>query len=144
MKVPFKQVASFILSSIAPFKFGVSIMFLVTFTWSIDLSVRPYILKTIIDKISNPSNQHILDSIYFLGIIYFLLCFILSTVFRIYDYVVTIKMIPNLRKNIATLSFQSLLKQSYSYYQNNFAGSLTNKMNNLISSVPEILQIIYR
>jgi ATP-binding cassette subfamily B protein len=138
----FTQVFTFIYQAIKPFKLAISIMFAVTFLWSIDLSLAPYILKTIIDRISSNSNENIFASVGLLSLLYLFRTLIITSMYRVYDYFVIIKMIPSLRKNIANLSFGSLIEQSYSFYQNNFAGSLSNKVNDLISSVPEIIQIV--
>jgi ATP-binding cassette subfamily B protein len=50
-------------------------------------------------------------------------------------------MIPNLRKNIVESSTAILLNQDNSYYQNNFSGSLANKVNDLTNYIPDIVQI---
>lgn len=142
MDVSFKQVVFFVSKAAKPFKLAIFFMTVVSIIAAIDLSVRPYILKMIVDRISNLSGENIFESVGGLALIYFLMIFILSTSYRLYDYLVTIDMFPKLRRNIVTSSLKSLLEQSYSYYQNNFAGSLTNKANNLLSSIPEIIQIV--
>ena len=142
MDVSFKQVLLFIVKAVKPFKLAIFSMLAVSIIAAIDISLRPYILKIIIDRISNLSGGNIFEAVGGLALIYFLMIFILSTSYRFYDYLVTIDMFPNLRRNIVTSSIKSLLEQSYSYYQNNFAGSLTNKVNNLLSSIPEIIQIV--
>ena len=142
MEVSFKQVVLFIAKAAKPFKLAIFFMTAVSIIAAIDLSVRPYILKMIVDRISNLSGENIFESVGGLALIYFLMIFTLSTSYRLYDYLVTIDMFPKLRRNIVTSSLKSLLEQSYSYYQNNFAGSLTNKANNLLSSIPEIIQIV--
>ncbi|MBY0292510.1 MAG: ABC transporter ATP-binding protein/permease, partial [Alphaproteobacteria bacterium] len=43
---------------------------------------------------------------------------------------------------IATRCFEILLRQSHHYYQNQFSGSLANKINDLTSSIPDMIQII--
>ena len=142
MEVSFKQVVLFIAKAAKPFKLAIFFMTAVSIIAAIDLSVRPYILKMIVDRIPNLSGENIFESVGGLALIYFLMIFTLSTSYRLYDYLVTIDMFPKLRRNIVTSSLKSLLEQSYSYYQNNFAGSLTNKANNLLSSIPEIIQIV--
>ncbi len=73
---------------------------------------------------------------------YLFMSFLLTTSYRFYGYFVEIKMIPRLRQRIALSSVDTLLKQSHQYYQNHFAGSLTNKVNDLTGSVPDMLQTI--
>ncbi|MCX5925078.1 MAG: ABC transporter ATP-binding protein [Candidatus Dependentiae bacterium] len=136
-----QKVALFIYNAFHQFGFALFIMILTALIWALDLSLRPYLLKLIIDRISDTSNHDIFNSVGSLVIIYFLMTFIYASTGRFYGYFVEIKMIPTMRRNIANISFTSLLKQSYSYYQNNFAGSLTNKVNDLTSSVPDIIQL---
>lgn len=136
-----QKVALFIYNAFHQFGFALFIMILTALIWALDLSLRPYLLKLIIDRISDTSNHDIFNNVGSLVIIYFLMTFIYASTGRFYGYFVEIKMIPTMRRNIANISFTSLLKQSYSYYQNNFAGSLTNKVNDLTSSVPDIIQL---
>ena len=141
MNSSFKETALFILKFLAPFRLAIFILFMVAVIWAIDLSVRPYILKIIIDRISESAANKVFENVGMPVLIYFLMTLSLPIMFRFYDYFVTVKMIPALRKNIADYSFNSLLQQSYSYYQNNFAGSLTNKINDLTRNIPDIIQI---
>ena len=140
--VTIKQVFVFIIKMIKPFPAAITAMFIVALAWAIDISVRPYIIKIIINRITEPSAQDIFVYLAVPAAAYVLLSLILSTIFRIYDYFVSIKMIPNLRKRIANTSVGNLLDQSHHYYQNNFAGSLANRVNDLTSSVPDLVQIV--
>ena len=136
-----KKVALFIYNAFKQFRFAICIMLLTALVWALDLSLRPYLLKLIIDRISDTSNHDIFKSVGSLTMIYFFMTFLYASIGRFYGYFVEIKMIPTMRRTIANISFSSLLQQSYSYYQNNFAGSLTNKVNDLTSSVPDIIQL---
>lgn len=136
-----KKVARFIYAILSTFSFSLCIMLLAAIVWAIDLSLRPYLLKIIIDRISQSPGSRIFESVGTLAIMYFIVTLISASSGRLYGYFVEIKMIPAMRRRIAHISFDSLLKQSYSYYQHNFAGSLTNKVNDLVSSVPDITQL---
>ena len=94
----------------------------------------------IVDHVAGSSGD-VSDSTTTLIIIYFLMTLVMTTIFRVYGYFTSIKMVPSLRANINNKSFSLLLKKSYSYYQNNFSGSLTNKVNDLSSNIPEIIEI---
>jgi len=135
-------ITSFIYKVLYPFRSALYVMFAAAITWAVDLSLRPYVLKIIIDRISQVTTEGIFESIKIPVIIYFSMSFFYQSVWRFYQYVVDINMIPAMRRSIAHVSFDSLMQQSYSYYQHNFSGSLTNKVNDLTSSVPEIIQII--
>ncbi len=118
-------------------------MLLLSVIWAVDLSLRPYIIKLIVNKVTSFESGDLFSEIKTLSVIYFSLLFSVSTCFRLYDYFVNYKMIPLLRNKIANDAMQRLLEQSYSYYQNNFAGSLTNKVNDLINNIPELIQLLF-
>lgn len=132
---------SFILKMIQPYKFAVGIMFFVAITWAFEISLRPYIIKVIVNRVAELPKEQIIAAVWIPACIYVLVIFTMSTIFRLYGYFVEINMIPKLRKHIAHYIFNHLLYHSHRYYQNNFAGSLANKVNDLTSSVPDILQI---
>ncbi len=138
-----KDVALFIGQMIRPFSVAIAVMVAVAVTWSVDLSLRPYILKIILNRVSVIPAQDVFNYLAFPAVVYLFLSFLMSTVFRLYGYFVEFKMIPHLRQKIAGASFDTLLKQSHHYYQNHFSGSLACKVNDLTSSIPDILQIIF-
>ena len=137
-----KQVASFIYKMIRPFPGGISVMFLVACIWAIDLSLRPYILKIILNRVAEVPAQDVFDYLTLPACAYVFMSFLVSTGFRLYGYFVEIKMIPYLRRRIALSSIDTLLKQSHQYHQRHFSGSLVNKINDLVSSIPDMLQTI--
>lgn len=137
-----KQVALFIYEMVKPFWVSITVMFLTTCVWAADLSVRPYVLKVIINHVTNDSEQNISVHLVVPAAIYIFLTFLVSNIFVVYEYFVEIKMVPNLRKKIADNCFKYLLEQSNSFYQNSLSGNLANKVNDLINSVPEILIVI--
>jgi len=132
----------FIIEILKPYRFSMLIMVFVALVWAVDLSFRPYLLKVIIDRVAETSAQNVFKDAGFAALLYFGLTILYPTIFRFYDYFIEIKMVPNLRRTIVNRGFASLLKQSYSYYQNNFAGSLSNKINDLSNSIPEMVQLI--
>lgn len=138
-----KQVIAFILKMIRPFLFSIGIMFFVAIAWATDRSLRPYILKIILDRMTHSSSQDLISNIAGPATLYLLLSFFATgVIFRLYGYFVEIQMIPRLRKRIADLGFSSLLKQSYHFYQNQFAGTLSNKINDLLNAVPDFVQVV--
>ena len=116
-------------------------MFLVAIIWAIDISIRPYLIKIILNRLSSAGNQNIYFYVGAPVILYLSMYFLMNSTFRLYEYFVEIKMIPNLRTSIAVASLSALMNKNYSYYQNNYSGRLSNKFNDLVSSVPDILQI---
>lgn len=72
---------------------------------------------------------------------YLALYFLSTTGHRFYGYFVEIKMIPQLRKHIAEKAFSRLLEKNYYFYQNSLSGGLSNRINDLITGIPDITQI---
>ena len=116
-------------------------MFFNAIIFATNLSLTPYILKVILDRLSDPSVENIFTYIGGPLLIYFFLTLFMTSLFRCYDYFVQIKMIPQLRNKITSSIFSYILNHDHDYYQNNFSGSLTNKINDLTNSVPELIQI---
>ncbi|SPM44707.1 ABC transporter permease [Orientia tsutsugamushi] len=142
MDIKIKQVWSYIIRSAKPFPLSIFVMFLVSVVWSVDLSVRPYLLKIILNRLAESGQTDVFHYIVGPIALYLLMYVSLTTSFRAYGYFVEIKMIPKMREKIATDAFGLLVDKSHNYYQNNFSGSLTNKVNDLTSSVPDLLQIV--
>ena len=142
VEIKIKQVWSYILRSAKPFPLSVSIMFLVAVIWSVDLSVRPYLIKTILNRLADGSQTDVFHYLAGPIALYLFMYVSLTTSFRAYGYFVEIKMIPKLRERIANDAFGLLVDKSHNYYQNNFSGSLSNNVNVLTSSVPDLLQIV--
>lgn len=137
-----KDVFRFMLQVIRPFPAGVSFMVIVSVAWAIDLSLRPYLLKIILDRVSDTPAHDIYGALLIPAGAYFLMGFAISTLYRFYAYLVEIRMIPRMRQNIAQSNFGKLLGQSHSFYQNTFSGGLANKINDLTVSIPELLHLI--
>lgn len=137
-----RQVFSYIISTIKSFPFPLFIMVWIACIWSIDISLRPYLLKIIFNRLALENQQNIFSYLTMPILLYLGSYLVLTTSFRLYGYFVEIKMIPRMRANIANNALDLLIDKTHNFYQNNFSGSLTNKINDLTRSVPEIIQII--
>ncbi|WCR57621.1 ABC transporter transmembrane domain-containing protein [Wolbachia endosymbiont of Ctenocephalides felis wCfeJ] len=137
-----KQALSFILKMLRPFKWHTIFMCLASLIWAIGLSLDPYIVKIILDRITIVPSKNIFEYLATPATFYILMLFLISCINRLYDYFINIKLFPNLHKRINDSSFDTLLGQSYHYYQNNFAGNLASKVNRLVDNIPDVIRII--
>ena len=137
-----KKVFVFIFKLMRSFPLAISIMVGVTLVWAVDLSLRSYLIKVIIDRVVESPAKDLYKHLLFPALAFILISFLMSTMFRLYGYFVEIKAIPVMRRKIANQVFAYLLNHSHHYYQNQFAGSLTNKINDLTSYIPQIIQIM--
>jgi ATP-binding cassette, subfamily B, bacterial len=113
----------------------------VAFIWAVDLCARPYLLKTVLDGVAQ-FPRHELMSQLALPLFYFvLLPFVLSTSYRLYNYFIEIKMIPALRAFVLEDALKRLLCKSHQFYQNQYAGTLSSRVGDLVNGVPELFQI---
>jgi ATP-binding cassette subfamily B protein len=135
------QVLSYVTNKTKPFPASIFVMVWIAIVWSISISLMPYLLKSIVDRLIASPQANVFIALGVPIILYLGMHFLLHNSFRLYDYFVAIKMIPRMRKNIANDALDMLIDKTHTYYQNNFSGSLTNKINDLANSVPDILQI---
>lgn len=137
----FKNVLLFILHILPPFKANIAIMFLVALMWAIDLSLRKYVVKDILDTAIKYQGSSVIEHLFLPINIYIFMALFITTIFRLYGYFVDIKMVPLLKAKIADKAFYTLLNQSHSYFLNNFPGDLTHKVNNLVESTIELIKL---
>jgi ATP-binding cassette subfamily B protein len=137
-----KQFWLYIMQQVKPFPLGVVSMFLAVFFGSLTVSVGPYFLKIILNRVANVPENNVFAYLA-MPIAGFLFISLMHNVtYRLYNYLVEIQMVPRMRANIANHAMELLLNKDYAYFQNNFSGSLTNKVTELISGVPELIRIV--
>ncbi|WP_010302689.1 ABC transporter ATP-binding protein [Candidatus Odyssella thessalonicensis] len=136
-----KHVFACIFDAARSFKRAIAFMVFLAICWAIDFSLHPYLQKLLLDGIANPQGS-VFEAVGVPAALYVLLSFTMSTIYRGYDYLVTIKMIPEMRKSVSQRYISNLLGQSHTFFQNQFAGSMANRINDLSSYVPEVIQIL--
>lgn len=114
---------------------------LVQLTWAIDLSLRPYILKVIIDRLQTTTKLTVIDDLSGPIILYIFMSFIVITMFRIYDYIY-LNLSPMLKRHIGDLLMQRMMQHSMLVFQNNFAGNLASKIKDVMSGMPDLIRIV--
>jgi ATP-binding cassette subfamily B protein len=130
----------FILESINQFKYWVVGLFIIAIIGAIDLSLRPYLLKVMLDKITFSEPNMLFTTLLFPVILYILISIIEVIVFRFYDFF-WLKLKPNLQKYIGIKLLNRMMAHSADLYENHFAGSLVNKINDVIGGIPNIIRI---
>ncbi len=138
-----RRVLSFVMEMLRPYPAAKFVMILVASAWAIDLSLRPYLLKLMLNSAAESDVQNIFTKVAAPAIFYLAICFIMSSLYRVYDYFVSIDMIPKIRTRIANKNFGTLLGQGHPFYQNNFSGGLATKVTDLVSSTPDMIQIVF-
>ena len=137
-----KDVWIFILRSVRPFPMAMGTMAFMAIFWAMDLSLRPYILKVILNRLAENPGGDVFSYLAVPVTTFLVLAFVMPTLSRVYGYYVEIDMIPRLRQQLAQGAFRSFLNQSHSFYQHQFSGSLGNKINDLSGDIPDLFQIL--
>ncbi|MEI8296036.1 MAG: ABC transporter ATP-binding protein, partial [Alphaproteobacteria bacterium] len=137
-----KQALLFICRMVRSFPVAITVMFALSVVWAISISVTPYLIKVILNRVAElPAGENLFTYLMVPVAIYIALELLMQSMYRLGDYFRGIKMFPNLRRRISSSIFDQLLGHSHHYYQNNFAGSLANKVSDLAMNIPEIVEL---
>jgi ATP-binding cassette subfamily B protein len=131
----------FILEVIKPFKWWIALQSVAGVVWAIDLSLRPYILKVVIDTIANTSRYDAVNHLLVPLSLYILLSLVVVILFRLYD-IAWIHILAPMKSHIASLLTKKLLQHNIATTQSRFSGSLANLVSDVMNGVPEILKIV--
>lgn len=132
---------SFIWQTLKPFRLLLIALVIINTFWALDLCVRPYILKLILDAVSSTPAEAVVKTAWLPIAAYIGITLFHVAILRCYDYV-TLRLMPALRQGVTTDLTAYVLNHSYSFFQNNFAGSLANKINDVSSGTRDVTSII--
>jgi len=138
--VKHNRIIAFILETLKPFKFWILGQFTVGIVWAIDLSLRPYILKIIIDKIPNLTSETVVSVLSKPAIFYVSMSLLIAIIFRFHEFV-WLKLNPPLKRHIGDILMKKMMDHSSSMFQNQFAGNLANKIKDVMSGIPDFLKV---
>lgn len=141
MSVKSYSITQFIYSHLKNYKFYVISLLLIGFIWAMINTLVPYTLKVIIDKVVKSDQNFSFSLIKHDIAMYIGLWVVFCIVIRLLD-LTKLKLFPSLRKDIITNMFSYLQSHSHNYFQNNFAGSLNNKILDMQNGIVQIITII--
>lgn len=138
-----QSLTKFILSFLKPYKLYLSIFAMVGLFWAITNTLLPYTLKVIIDKAVGfaGDKSSVFTAIQPYIILYIALWVGLCVALRLLDWI-KLKLFPSLRQDVMSQMFSYLNQHSHHYFQNNFAGSLVNKVVDMQSGIVDIMTIL--
>lgn len=111
---------------------------LVALFFSLDFSLRPYVLKLLIDGMSvHPQS---LNALIGLATAFVALSFVMSLAWRLNDYL-WLKLNAGLKSSIGLKLIARMMQHSHQFYQDQFTGSLSNKIKDVMSSIPDLFKL---
>lgn len=133
----------FLFNVIKPYKGSVSAICFIALYWGVYNALSPYVLKLIIDKVVafEGNKAGIISAVKPYVVFYIVLWLSIAVNFRFGDWV-KLKLFPSIRYDLITNMFAYLGQHSHRYFQNNFAGSLSNKISDMQSAVTNIFSIL--
>ena len=133
----------FFLQLIKPYKWYVVGLFFLALYWGVNNALSPYVLKLIIDKVAafEGDKSQIFTAIMPYVALYIVLWILIAVDMRFLDWV-RMRLFPSLRYDVINSMFQYLNQHSHRYFQNNFAGSLANKIMDMMSGMVTIFSTL--
>jgi len=137
-----KEIVQFIKLTLRPFYKYVSVMFISGIVWAIDLSLRPYLFKIILNTVSEVPPDGIVAALKFPVIAYISIMLFLTISYRLYDFFIEASLLPLWRAHILQVSFNQIMEHDYTFFQRTLSGTIAAKMYDLTGSIPDIFQIV--
>ena len=135
------SIVFFIIGAIKPFRWLIAGQFIVTVIWAIDMSLSPYLIKVILNKITMILPSQAFDALLLPTTLYIVMGVIVVVTFRFYEWIL-LCFHPNLKKHIGVILMGCLMNHSQNFYQNHFSGSVANKINDVTNGIPNILNTL--
>ena len=132
---------AFIFTVIRPFRMYVAGMVFIATTWALLLNVQPYIVKLILNAAMVQEHENLFHTLAVLMGLYLFSELIYVFIFRVYDWIV-LKFIPALKAELCLVLMDIMMNHSHSFYQRQFAGSLTTRISDIVGGIPDVLRLV--
>lgn len=130
----------FILKCLYAFKAWFALQAIVWLLWAVDLSLRPYLIKIILDKLPRVTPENAMAGLAWPAGIYLFMTFLSVVNFRVYDFI-CLNLNSALKKFVGEELIKQTLNHSQSFFQSNFSGNLGNKIKEAIVGIPELIRV---
>lgn len=129
---------SFFLEMAAPYHWWFFAMLLVGIYSSIHNVLQPYVLKLLLDAAAHTENKKFLDACLKPALFLIILGFIITFIWRFYNYIV-LQSLPKMKADIIAATTSYLRGQSYVFFQDHLSGSISAKISDLTSNIQNIV-----
>ncbi len=115
---------------------------LVALVWAAEMSLSPYLMKVIIDTVVAEANniEKLFHVIILPIVLYASMSLVLNLNFRFYNYI-NLRLIPKINASIHQDVFVYVLRHAYAFFQDQFVGSLTRKIVDLVVNTEALISI---
>lgn len=137
---PSQSSLQFALQCLRPFRGWIVGAFLVGTFWAIDLSLRPYLLKIILDKIPTLTPEEVIPELAAPVTFYIIMTLLTTLILRFHDFI-WIKINYPLQRSIGDRLMKNMMQHSQELLQNQFVGNLGNKIKEAMTGIPELLTL---
>lgn len=132
----------FFITILWPFKWYLIGQMAVHVIWAVDISLKAYLVKKMIDVVTNCTDTTVLMStVSWYAVIYLLVLCAVSLSYRFYDWMY-LTATPAIEQKATLYVFSRLIKQSHSFYQDQFAGKLANNVRIVSDRIPDLIDLL--
>jgi ATP-binding cassette subfamily B protein len=124
-----------------PFRWWVFGQFMVSTIWAIDLTLSPYLLKIMVDQIAEIPAADAYQALITPAMLYFGMLVVIVLIFRFYDYA-WLNINPPMKRHIGSILMDRMMQHAHHLFQENFSGSLGNKIKDVMSGIPDLIKIL--
>ncbi|BBB56333.1 ABC transporter permease [Candidatus Megaera polyxenophila] len=134
--------SNLIFEVVSPFFPYISGIVFCTVISSIDASLRPYLIKIILDKVSvlSSNSDIIFKQIITYLSVYTIISLLIVANHRLYDFF-ELKMMPVLKQRIIEKCLHCLIEQSHTFFLNNSSGVLNKKVIDITMGIKNVISI---
>jgi ATP-binding cassette subfamily B protein len=133
------SIKSFIWNAVKPFKFYLALHLLVVIYAATELSLTPYLTKIFLDNLTTIERSQAVAKTWPIVLTLIIIWWFNGAIWRIADFS-WMRLSPRLKKKITVESMDYLMQHSFTFFQNNFSGSLANKVRDLANCTQQILE----
>jgi len=140
-QIGIREIIRFTKETLRPFYKYVLVMIISGLVWAIDLSLRPYLFRMILNIVSEVSPANVAHALFWPILYYLSTMIMLSASYRLYDFFIEARLMPEWRGRILETAFQYVIKNDYTFFHRTLSGTISTRMNDLVESVPDLFQI---
>jgi ATP-binding cassette subfamily B protein len=136
-----QRLVPFLKIILKPYRWRLFSLIVVALLWSIGICLKPYVVKLLLDIVTEVEPTKVVFAAAVPSVTYVALLMFDVILFRFYDYT-CLNLTPHVKSNIIQWMAYYTTGHSYAFFQNNFPGSLSNKINDVARGVNDLINIV--